>query len=89
MALSKSFTTPYGVSAVYWKIANVTEDFMAKSMKIVLAGYVSAEARQADAQPLVAQTIEITGEAYVADANRAAIYAAAKAMEVWTGAEDC
>lgn len=89
MALGKTFTTPFGVSAIYWKIANVTEDFLAGTMKVVLAGYVSAAARLAGSQPLVAQTIDITGDAYSVEADRAAIYTAIKAMEVWVGAEDC
>ena len=89
MALGKTFATPFGVSALYWKIANVTEDFIAGAMKVVLAGYISAEARQAGAQPLVAQTIEISGDAYAVEADRAAIYTAIKAMEAWAGATDC
>lgn len=89
MALSKAFVTNFGVTALYWKIANVTEDFIANTMKIVMAGYVSAEARQAGAQPLAAMPVELAGEGYTPERDRAALYAVLKTSPQWADAEDC
>jgi hypothetical protein len=89
MALSKSLPTPYGCNASYWKIANVAEDFIAQAAKITLAGYLTKEARQSGAQPLAGSAVELTKEVYVADLDRAAMYAAIKALPAWTDAEDC
>jgi hypothetical protein len=89
MALGKVFSTPFGVSAIYWKIANVMNNFLAASVKVVLAGYVSKEARLAGAQPIVSQTVDIQGEAYAPELSRASLYAAIKTDPVWLEAEDC
>lgn len=89
MALGKAFSTPFGVSATYWKIANVIDDFIGGMAKVVLAGYVSKDARLAGAQPIVSQTVDIRGEAYTAEMSRASLYAAIKADPVWADAEDC
>lgn len=89
MALGKAFSTPFGVNAIYWKIANVMDNFLAASVKVVLAGYISKEARLAGAQPIVSQTVDIQGEAYTAEMSRASLYAAIKVDPVWENAEDC
>jgi hypothetical protein len=89
MALGKILATPYGCNASYWKIANVIEDFVAQASKITLAGYLTAEARQAGAQPLAGAAVELAQGSYVADLDRKAMYAAIKALPAWTDAEDC
>lgn len=89
MALGKSIATAFGVAATYWKIANVIEDYIAAALKVTLAGYISAEARQAGSQPLAAVQVDITGDGYAADEARAAIYAKIKALPAWSDATDC
>lgn len=89
MALGKSVATGFGVAAAYWKIANVIEDFIQNAAKITLAGFVSSAARQAGAQPLAAVQVDLTGESYTAEDDRAALYDKIKALPAWSDSTDC
>ena len=89
MALKKAFDTQYGVAAEYWKIANRIEDYIAGGVKIVLAGYVSAEKRAAGSAPLAPQELTIGGTDYAPDKTRADLYALLKTFPNWADAEDC
>jgi hypothetical protein len=89
MALGKEVATTFGVSASYWKVANIIEDFMQSAAKVTLAGFVSQAARTAGNQPLAAVQVDLTGDSYTAEMDRAALYSAIKALPAWTGAEDC
>lgn len=89
MALGKSISTGYGVAATYWKIANITKDFLVGAAKVVMAGYVSQEARAANAAPLASAVVELTGTDFVADDTRADIYDKVHAKAEWADATDC
>ena len=58
MALIKSFQTPTGIAANYWRIKKVSyngksqDGYIDKNLKILVEGYVSEEARQNGAKPL-------------------------------------
>jgi len=88
MALIKSIMTDYGVSANYWNIGAVQEDFKGKGTEVTFYGYASKEAREAGKQPLSAGKVQIAGEEYVAGADRAALYSIIKQKPEFEGAED-
>jgi hypothetical protein len=89
MALNKAVSTGFGNDAEYWKIANVTEDYIAGCLSVVMAGYLSSEARLASAQPAMRRDIRFSGEGFTHDMDRAAIYTALKLLPDWAGATDC
>jgi hypothetical protein len=88
MALIKSIMTDYGVSANYWNIGAVQEDFKGQGTEVTFYGYASKEAREAGKQPLSAGKVQIAGEEYVAGADRAALYSIIKQKPEFEGAED-
>ena len=88
MALIKSVDTDFGIPATYWNIGAVQEDFKGKGIEVTFYGYASQEARQADKQPLSAGKVQITGDEYVAGADRAALYVIIKQKPEFEGAED-
>lgn len=88
MALIKSIPTDFGISAEYWNIGAVQEDFKGQGTEVTFYGYASKEARDAGAQPLSAGKIQIAGEEYVAGADRAALYAVIKQKPEFDGAEN-
>lgn len=88
MALQKSIPTDFGVSADYWNIGAVQEDFKGKGTEVTFYGYANKAARDAGAQPLSAGKITIAGEEYVAGADRAALYEVIKAKPEFEGAID-
>jgi hypothetical protein len=88
MALLKSMDTDYGIQATYWNIGAVQEDFKGKSTEVTFYGYATKEAREAGRQPLAAGKVQITGDEYVAGADRQALYAIIKMKPEFEGAED-
>ena len=88
MALLKSMDTDYGIQATYWNIGAVQEDFKGKSTEVTFYGYATKEAREAGRQPLAAGKVQITGDEYVAGADRQALYAIIKLKPEFEGAED-
>jgi hypothetical protein len=94
MALQININTEFGteespVYAQYWNIGAVQEDFKGKGTEITIYGYASKEARDNEKQPLSAGKFQITGEEYVAGADRATLYEIIKQRPEFTGAEDC
>ena len=88
MALIKSIPTDYGVNSEYWNIGAVQEDFKGRGTEITFYGYASKEAREAGKQPLSAGKVGISGDEYVAGADRAALYAIIKQKPEFDGATD-
>ena len=97
MALTKEQPTGYGNTVSYWKIANITEDFLGQSLSLVMAGYIDAAARQANAQPIARRDYRFTAAVdsenipelvYEAEDDRAALYTKIKALPEWAGAVD-
>jgi hypothetical protein len=88
MALIKSIDTDYGIPAQYWNIGAVQEDFKGRGTEITFYGYASKEARDDGKQPLSAGKVGITGDEYVAGADRAALYAIIKQKPEFEGAID-
>jgi len=88
MAFIKSIDTEYGISATYWNIGAVQEDFKGKGTEVTFYGYASQEAREAGKQPLSAGKVQIAGDEYVAGADRALLYVTIKQRPEFEGAED-
>ena len=88
MALIKTVDTDFGVSAEYWNIGAVQEDFKGRGTEITFYGYASKEARDSGKQPLSAGKVQISGDDYVAGADRAALYQIIKRKPEFEGAED-
>ena len=88
MALLKSIPTDFGVDCHYWNIGAVQEDFKGKGTEVTFYGYASKEARNSGKQPLSAGKVQISGDDYVAGADRAALYQIIKQKPEFEGAED-
>lgn len=88
MALIKSVDTDFGIPATYWNIGAVQEDFKGQGTEVTFYGYASKEAREAGKQPLSAGKVQISGDEYVAGADRQALYAIIKLKPEFEGAED-
>lgn len=88
MALKKAIPTDYGVNAEYWNIGAAQEDFKGAGLHLTLYGYLDAAARQAGKQPLAAYTVQLTGDDYSPDAQRADWYGKLKGKPEWADAED-
>ena len=86
MALIISIDTDFGLPATYWNIGAVQEDFKGKGTEVTFYGYATKEARLAGKQPLSAGKVQIGGDEYVADANRAQLYATLAAKPEFAGA---
>lgn len=91
MALSKQVSTQFGTTAEYWRIAVVVEDYTAATISVVLSGYVNANARQANAQPLSRAdfSLAVNGDTVTHDMDRTALYTHIKTLDGWTEAVDC
>jgi len=87
MALLKSVNTVFGIDANYWNIFSITEDFKNKNLEVVINGYVSKEVRDENHNPVAWQNLTFTGDDYIKDATREAIYLALKSKE-FADAED-
>jgi hypothetical protein len=88
MALLKAVKTNYGIDATYWNIFSITEDFKNKSLEVVINGYVSKEVRDENHNPVAWQNLQFTGDDYIKDATREAVYLALKAKD-FSDAKDC
>lgn len=100
MAFLKRLSTQFGVEAEYWKIGNVSIDWLAPSVVVMVNGFATQEASDAgNIRPLAQRYITINlsqnqvsegGQfAQVADILNAALYGAIKAQEVdFSDAED-
>jgi hypothetical protein len=88
MALLKTLQTNYGIDATYWNIFSITEDFKNKSLEVVINGYVSKEVRDENHNPVAWQNLTFTGDDYIKDATREAVYLALKAKD-FSDAKDC
>jgi len=81
MALLKTESTNWGVDVSYWNIYSINEDYKAKSVEVVLAGYISKETRDADLSPVTSKSFVLEDKDYIVDADREAIYLALKAKD--------
>jgi len=88
MALIKAIPTDFGIDATYWNIGAVQEDFKGQGTEVTFYGYASKEARESGKQPLSAGKVQVTGDEYVAGADRAALYAIIKLKPEFDGATD-
>lgn len=88
MALIKSIPTEFGVSAEYWNIGAIQEDFKGKGTEVTFYGYANKQARDEEKQPLSAGKVQIAGDEYIAGATRAQLYAAIKSKPEFEGAID-
>lgn len=89
MALLLSKPTPVGVNAEYWRIGIANFHPRTATVQLVLDGYVSAAARDAGAQPLVQQPVDLPFSAELCDGGREGVYDAVKALPDWSAAVDC
>jgi len=78
MAIIKLIDTEFGIPASYWNIGTVQEDFKAQGTEITFYGYANQEARLSGKQPLSSGKMQISGNEYVAGADRATLYAIIK-----------
>jgi hypothetical protein len=81
MALLKAVKTEYGIDATYWNIYSINEDFKNKSLEVAINGYVSKEVRDDNLNPVAWQNLTFTGDDYIKDATREAVYLALKAKD--------
>jgi hypothetical protein len=81
MALLKAVNTAFGIDATYWNIFSITEDFKNKSLEVVINGYVSKEVRDDNHNPIAWQNLTFTGDDYIKNATREAVYLALKAKD--------
>jgi hypothetical protein len=81
MALLKSVNTVFGIDATYWNIFSISEDFKNKSLEVVINGYVSKDVRNENHNPIAWQNLTFTGDDYIKDATREAVYLALKAKD--------
>jgi hypothetical protein len=88
MALIKSIPTEFGVSAEYWNIGAIQEDFKGKGTEVTFYGYANKQARDEGKQPLSAGKVQISGDEYIAGATRAQLYATIKTKPEFEGAID-
>lgn len=88
MALIKDIDTEFGISATYWNIGAVQEDFKGRGTEVTFYGYANKDAREAGKQPLSAGKVQISGEEYIAGADRAALYGIIKQRPEFSGAQD-
>ena len=85
MALSISIPTEFGVPATYWRLGEYHEVFGVRGVA-VMHGFFDVSS--AGETPLAAMSFEITGDEYIPEMDRAAIYAAAKLRTEFSGAQD-
>jgi hypothetical protein len=74
MAFGKEVQTHFGVSASYWKIDEIRDDFRSKQAGVVLRGYASKDVADARKGALGEVYIEITQGDYVPDMTREQVY---------------
>lgn len=88
MALLKQIPTDFGIDAHYWNIGAVQEDFKGRGIEVTFYGYASQAAREEGKQPLSVGKVNLSEDDYVADADRATLYAIIKRRPEFEGALD-
>jgi hypothetical protein len=88
MALLKAVNTTFGIDATYWNIFSISEDFKNKSLEVVINGYISKEVRDENHNPVAWNNLTFTGDEYIKDATRKAVYLALKTKD-FVDAKDC
>jgi hypothetical protein len=88
MALQKSINTEFGVEATYWNIGAYQEDFKGGGGEITLYGYLNKDSRLKNCQPLSSGKVNLSGEEYIADANREQLYSILKTRPEFQGSTD-
>jgi hypothetical protein len=88
MALLKSVKTSYGIDATYWNIFSLTEKYRGESNQIVLHGYFTEDSRRNNMQACSCKNFQFTGDDYIKNATREAIYLALK-TKYFADAQDC
>jgi hypothetical protein len=86
MALIKAIPTDFGIDATYWNIGAVHEDFKGQGTEVTFYGYASKEAKEAGKQPLSAGKVQLSGDEYIAGADRATLYASIAKKPEFEGA---
>ena len=89
MALLNTVDTDFGVTASYWNIGAVQEDFKGKGTQVTVYGYATETARTEGKQPLSAAQVTFAGEEYIAGADRATLYGLLKQKPEFSAASDC
>jgi hypothetical protein len=90
MAMSKPMLSPFGISAVYWRVGELKESFHQNSVEVLMYGYPSRETRLAGGQPIALLSFRLEGDKYIVNPTRAQVYDAIKAdSDEFEGAEDC
>jgi hypothetical protein len=87
MALLKAVNTAFGIDATYWNIFSINEDFKNKNLEVVINGYVSKEVRDENHNPVAWNNLTFTGDDYIKDATREAVYLALKTKD-FSNAQD-
>jgi hypothetical protein len=88
MAIIKQYENENGVTVEYWNIGAVQEDFKGRGTEVTIYGYVSQAAREAGKNPPEARKFTLSGDDYVAGADRAQLYAIIKQRPEFEGAQD-
>lgn len=88
MAMQISKPSNYGVNATYWRIEGGTIDYGSMVLRINVAGYLDAAARDAGKAPLAFESVAWSGVDFpdVAEPTRVALYTKLMAMPEWAGA---
>ena len=75
-----------GIPANYWRIISISEDIVAKKTSVELGLYCNDKTRKASEKNILdSKLVQISG----VDLTRPQIYAAIKALPIFSGATDC
>lgn len=88
MAFIKHYENENGTVVEYWNIGAVQEDFKGQGTEVTVYGYVSEETRRNGKQPPEARKFNLSGDEYVAGADRALLYAVIKQKPEFEGSID-
>jgi hypothetical protein len=85
MAIIKNINSSFGVDAVYWKIAELTADFVEGTANVLLFGYASQESRFAGFDPLIKTGLKISVDNYF---DRSSLYDLVKNLPEFKSSTD-
>lgn len=88
MGLQKPIVTPFGDTAEYWNIAEVTYNRMNEVLIVKLFGFATEETRRGGKQPKMAQTFTFSGLSYVEDFTISDLYSMVKGDPMFSGHQD-
>lgn len=88
MALKKEMQTCFGVAATYINIGKIDINYHDRVMVITALGFPTADARAINSRPIWGQDFTFAGDAFIPNADRAAIYNLLKCKPEFEGAED-